>query len=100
MSKSYWLTLIDVKNADEYKKYTTALQDILKKYGASYVSRACKVDLLEGRMKPRIVVIEFPGAGAAAACYADPDYKAIIPLRTGHADLDLAILESFDGPQP
>ncbi len=100
MSKSYWLALVDVKNADEYKKYTTALQNILKKYGASYVSRAGKVDLLEGHMKPRIVVIEFPGACTAAACYADPDYKAIIPLRTSHADLDLAILEGFDGPQP
>jgi hypothetical protein len=100
MSKSYWLAQIDVKNADEYKKYTAALGPVLKKHGARYVFRGGKVDLREGNMKPRIIIVEFPTATAAAECYSDPDYAAIIPLRTPHTEADLAILEGYDGPQP
>ena len=100
MSKSYWLAQIDVKTADVYKNYPAALGPGLQKHGARYVFRGGKVDLREGNMKPRIIIIEFPTATAAAECYSDPDYAAIIPLRTPHTEADLAILEGYDGPQP
>jgi len=100
MPKSYWLAQIDVKNAEAYRLYTTALGPVLKKHGARFVFRGGKVDLREGSMKPRIIIIEFPTATAASECYSDPDYTAIIPLRTPHTEADLAILEGYDGPQP
>ncbi len=100
MPKSYWLAQIDVKNAEAYRLYTTALGPVLKKHGARFVFRGGKVDLREGSMKPRIIIIEFPTATAASECNSDPDYTAIIPLRTPHTEADLAILEGYDGPQP
>jgi uncharacterized protein (DUF1330 family) len=99
-AKGYWIAMVDVKNADEYKKYTTGLQPLFKQFGASYVARAGKTEMVEGVAKPRIVVIEFPSYQAAQDCYASAEYKKLIPIRKGSAEADLIITEGYDGPQP
>lgn len=100
MAKGYWIALVDVKNADEYKRYATGLQPILKKFGARYVTRAGKMEMPEGKVKSRVVVIEFPSYEAATGCYRDADYAKIIPLRKANSDADLIITEGYDGVQP
>jgi len=100
MAKGYWIAMVDVKNGDEYKKYAMGLQPILKKFGATYVARAGKTEAVEGKTKPRVVVIEFPSYQAAVDCYGDADYKKIIPLRKSNAEADLIITEGYEGAQP
>ena len=43
------------------------------------------------------MVLEFPSYEAALACYRSPEYQAAIELRQGKAEVDLVVIEGFDG---
>lgn len=100
MAKGYWIANVDVRNADGYKEYVAALPDILRKFGGRYVTRGGKTDVVEGRNRSRVVVLEFPSYDAAMACYRSPEYAKAIALRQASADADLIVIEGYDGPQP
>jgi uncharacterized protein (DUF1330 family) len=58
------------------------------------------MEVPEGKMRSRVVVIEFPTYQAACDCYHSPEYARCIALRSGKSIMDLAIIEGYDGPQP
>jgi uncharacterized protein (DUF1330 family) len=62
--------------------------------------RGGKFDKLEGESRSRNVVIEFPSHQAALDCYRSPEYQKALALRKGATDMDLIIIEGYDGPQP
>lgn len=58
-----------MRNADGYKEYVAALPDILRKFNGRYVTRGGKTEVVEGKNRSRIVVLEFPRYEAAMPCY-------------------------------
>ena len=46
------------------------------------------------------MVIEFPSHQAALGCYRSREYQKALALRKGATDMDLIIIEGYDGPQP
>ena len=56
--------------------------------------------ILEGKVRGRTVVLEFPSYQAARDCYRSPEYQAAAALRKGKAEVDLMIIEGYDGVQP
>jgi len=100
MAKGYWIAHVDVKNDEGYKPYAAANPAIFKKYGGRFLVRGGQRDCVEGTTRARQVVIEFPDYAAAIACYRSPEYQENIKRRLSHADVDLIILEGYDGPQP
>ncbi|MGH6727862.1 MAG: DUF1330 domain-containing protein [Pseudolabrys sp.] len=100
MAKGYWIANVDVRNPDGYKVYVAALPDIFRKYGGRYTTRGGKTEVVEGKARSRIVIIEFPSFEAAMTCYRSPEYAKAIALRRAAADADLIVIEGFDGPQP
>ena len=52
--------------------------------------------VVEGDLRPRSVVIEFPDLAAARACYDSPEYRAALALRLPSALADLAIVEGWE----
>ena len=52
---------------------------------------------MEGHARSRTVVLEFPSYEAALNCYRSPEYQAALALREGKADIDLVIIEGYDG---
>mgnify|MGYP003326423896 CR=1 FL=1 len=60
MKKAYWVGIVNVKNHDEYKKYTDIAGPALIAAGAKILSRGGRIKNLEGKPMNRIVVIEFP----------------------------------------
>jgi uncharacterized protein (DUF1330 family) len=100
MAKGYWIANVDVRNADGYKNYVAMLPDIFRKFNGRYVTRGGKNEIVEGKARSRIVVIEFPSYDAAITCYRSPDYAKAIAIRQANADADLVVIEGFDGPQP
>ena len=91
---------MDVHNEDGYKAYAAANPAIFKKFGGRFVVRAGKFEAPEGSARSRNVVIEFPDYATALACYRSPEYQANIKVRQPHSDLDIIIIEGYDGPQP
>jgi uncharacterized protein (DUF1330 family) len=100
MAKGYWIAQVDVRNADGYKEYVAALPDVFRKYDGRYATRGGKTEVVEGKARGRIVVIEFPSFDAAMTCYRSPEYAKAIALRQAAADADLIVIEGYDGPQP
>ena len=100
MAKGYWIAQVEVRNPDGYKQYTAMLADIFRKHGARYVTRGGKVDVVEGKSKSRVVVLEFPSYEAAMACYRSPEYAKAAAQRQSAADADLIVIEGYDGAQP
>ena len=95
--KGYWIAQVDVTDTEGYKPYTVANQAPFGAFGARYLVRAGQKDVIEGRARSRIVVLEFPSYDAALACYRSPAYQAAKKLREGKAEADLVIVEGYDG---
>ncbi len=71
----------------------------LPQFGGRFLVRGGAREVVEGRVRARTVVLEFPSYHAALACYRSPDYQAAAALRQGKAEYDLIIIEGYDGPQ-
>ena len=100
MPKGYWIARVDVDNEEGYKPYAAANAAIFKKFGGRFVVRAGKFESMEGKSRSRNVVVEFPDYAAALACYRSPEYQANIKVRQPHSDIDIIVIEGYDGPQP
>ena len=75
MKKAYWVGIVNVKNHDEYKKYTDIAGPALKAADAKILSRGGKIINLEGKKIYRLVVIEFPSMENAELFYHSDEYK-------------------------
>lgn len=95
--KGYWIAHVDVTDPEGYKPYTIANAEAFGKYGARFLVRGGRCEVTEGRQRARTVVLEFPSYEAALACYRSPEYQSAAALRKGKAELDLVVIDGFDG---
>ncbi|MCX7299827.1 MAG: DUF1330 domain-containing protein [Rhodobacterales bacterium] len=100
MTKGYWIAMVDVTDPEGYKAYVAADREAFRTYGARFLTRGGPMDVLEGAVRSRVVVIEFPSWQAAKDCYHSSEYTAAMALRAGRSIMDLAIVEGYDGVQP
>ena len=100
MPKGYWVARVDVRDADSYKDYVAANGVAFAKFGGRFLVRggACEAPL--GTARQRNVVIEFPSYQAASECWTSPEYQDARARQKGGADIDMIIVEGYDGPQP
>jgi uncharacterized protein (DUF1330 family) len=97
--KGYWIAHVDVMEPEGYKAYMAADMAPIGKFGGHFLVRGGACETVEGRVRARTVVLEFPSYHAAQACYRSPEYQAAARLRQGKAEFDLIIAEGYDGPQ-
>ena len=100
MAKGYWVANIDVTDMDGYKAYVAANAVPFHKFGAKFLTRGGKSEAVEGKLRSRVVVIEFPSYEAALNCYHSPEYQTAKALRIGKGVGEIVVLEGYDGPQP
>ncbi|MFL6796474.1 MAG: DUF1330 domain-containing protein [Xanthobacteraceae bacterium] len=97
--RGYWIAHIDVTDAEGYKAYVSANALAFGKFGARFLVRAGRCEVMEGKVRARTVVLEFPQYQAALACYHSAEYQAAAALRRGKAEVDLVAVQGYDGPQ-
>jgi uncharacterized protein (DUF1330 family) len=100
MPKGYWVANVDVSNPESYKKYVAANAVPFKKYGARFLTRGGNAEIVEGKFRSRVVLIEFPDYQAALDCYRSAEYSGASKHRVGASVADIVVLEGYDGPQP
>ena len=100
MPKGYWIPQIDVSNPEGYKAYMAATPPAHEKYRGTALVRGGKMEVVEGRVRSRAVLREFPDYATALACYRSDEYQRAKPLRLPHSQIDFIIVEGYDGPQP
>lgn len=97
MAKGYWLAHGLVHDPVAYEAYRQANAEAFTKYGARFLVRGGQQTVVEGTAKPRAVVIEFDSYEQALACYHSPEYQRAKALRDPVSEVDLAIVEGWDG---
>src|SRR5579863_976365 len=100
MAKGYWLPQIDVSNMDGYKAYMAATPPAHEKFKGVALARGGRSEVVEGRVRSRCVIREFPDYASALACYRSAEYQRARPLRLPHSQCDFVIAEGYDDPQP
>ena len=100
MAKAYWVASVDVNNPEIYKQYVRDNAAAFRKYGAKFLVRGGEDETVEGKLRDRVVVIEFEDYATAMACYRSPEYAAAMAHRTRSAVSDVVIIQGYDGPQP
>ena len=100
MAKGYWVASVDVNDPELYKQYVRDNAEAFRKYGATFLVRGGEQEAVEGKLRNRVVVIEFRDYATAVACYRSPEYAAAMAHRKKSAVSDVVIIHGYDGPQP
>ncbi len=100
MSKGYWVARVDVSDPDKYQTYIAANALAFAKYGARFLVRSGRFEVVEGAGRGRNVLIEFPSYQAALDCWNSAEYQAARECRLGAATADVIVIEGYEGPQP
>lgn len=95
MPKGYWIARVDVRDAERYKDYVAAAKLPFEKYGAKFLARGGAFRKLEGQVRARNVVIEFPSLQAALECYDSPEYQIAAAIRQEAADAEMVVVEGI-----
>jgi uncharacterized protein (DUF1330 family) len=99
MQKGYWIVRVDVTDQQQFKAYSLANADALKRHGARFLIRGGRFEVPEGTTRDRQIVVEFPSYQAAIDCWHSREYQDALKLRLSAAAIDLVIVEGWDGPQ-
>jgi uncharacterized protein (DUF1330 family) len=97
--KGYWLARVAVKNQADYDEYRKGNAVAFAKFGGRFIVRG-RGESKFGAAWPHNVVIEFPSYQAALDCFNSPEYQAASHFLKRGCDVDLVIVEGYDGPQP
>ncbi len=97
MPKGYIIALVTVTDPEAYKLYQQAGGPVFASHGAKFLVRGGTQTTVEGDMRPRSVILEFPSLQAATDCYNSPEYQAAIALRINASAADICIIEGWEG---
>jgi uncharacterized protein (DUF1330 family) len=97
MAKGYWIAHVTVHDPEGYKRYQAANAVAFKKYNGRFLVRAGQSETVIGSLKDRHVIIEFPDYQTALDCYRSPEYQFAIEERGDAGDVDLVVVEGYDG---
>ena len=97
--KGYWIAYVDVTQPDGFAAYQVQLVPSVGKFGGRFLVRSGAREVVEGAVRSRTVVLEFPSYDAARECYRSNDYQAAKKLRDHKGDVDLVIVEGYGGPK-
>ncbi|SIQ72769.1 Uncharacterized conserved protein, DUF1330 family [Rhizobium sp. RU20A] len=95
MAKGYWIARVDVRDPEGYKDYVAAAKVAFEKYGAVFLARGGAYERLEGAVRARNVVIEFPSMQAAIDCYNSMEYQIAAAIRQKVADAEMVVVEGL-----
>ena len=93
--KGYWIAHVDMTDPEGYKAYQAANAKPFGMYGARFLVRGGRQEVVEGKVRSRCVIMEFPSYEAALACYRSPEYQAAKALRQGKGEIDLIVNDGY-----
>ena len=91
----YVIAEVDVTDPDTFKKYSEKVPPIVAAFDGHYLVREGKIQVVEGEVPKRIVVIAFDSVEKARAWEYSPAYEAIKPMRHSSAKSRIFIVEGI-----
>ena len=96
MPKGYIIGHVTLHDAEAYKPYAVANDEIFPTYGGRFLARGGKSEILEGRSHPRHVIVEFPTYADALACYNSPEYQENMKIRQANSEGSILVVEGVE----
>jgi uncharacterized protein (DUF1330 family) len=96
MPKAYWIARVDVRDPETYKTYVETGRPAYQRYGAKFLARGGRTEVLEGEARARNVVIEFASMEDALACYNSPEYTEARKIRQSVSDGEFILVEGAE----
>jgi uncharacterized protein (DUF1330 family) len=93
VKKGYWMAMVDISDPDGYPTYIAANKAAFDKYGARFVARGGRGEIMEGQAATRMVIIELESYQTALDCFHSPEYQAALAIRRKFSTAHLAIVE-------
>lgn len=90
-----WIAHVSVTDEASYGEYARRATGAIAAHGGRFLARGGAYRQLEGRDRPRNVVIEFPSMEAAEACYHSEEYQAALAFARDASERDLVIIEAL-----
>jgi uncharacterized protein (DUF1330 family) len=97
MPKGYWVVNLEVTDPEGYKDYQAFVRPFLAANGGKFLVRGGRMEVVEGAMLPRVVVIEFESFEEARRLYHSTEYQEGRALRLGRSSGNVAIVEGLEG---
>lgn len=97
MAKGYWVVNLEVSDPEGYKDYQAFVRPFLAANGGRFLVRGGRMEVVEGTMLPRVVVIEFDSFDVARRLYHSMEYQEGRALRLGRSAGNVAIVEGLEG---
>ena len=97
MARGYWVVNLEVTDPEAYKQYQAFVRPFLASNDGRFIVRGGQQSVVEGKVGPRVVVVEFPSYEQAVRAYHSQEYQAGMQARLGASSANFAIVEGFDG---
>ena len=97
MAKGYWVVHLAVSDMDTYRTYQAFVPPFLAANNGRFVIRGGEQSVVEGSVRPRTVVVEFPSLADAQRAYHSAEYQHAMQTRLKASVADFAIVEGYDG---
>jgi uncharacterized protein (DUF1330 family) len=93
MPKAYWIARVDVSDPETYKQYVATAIPAFERFGAKFLARGGKTEVLSGVGRARNVLIEFASMQDAHDCWHSPEYTAARAFREKAATGEFILVE-------
>lgn len=94
MAKAYWVvTYRSIKDPEKLAAYAKLAAPAIQKLGGRFLVRGTPAKVLEGGIKERTVVSEWPSLEAAIAAYDSPEYQEALRALGDAVERDIRICE-------
>jgi uncharacterized protein (DUF1330 family) len=91
---AYFIAEIKVKDLETYRKYVSAVPELVKAAGGKYLSRGGAVESIFGGWDPeRLILIEFPSVEHAHAFLDSPEYGRVKQFRETSTESRAILIE-------
>lgn len=91
--KAYWIAHVEVTDIETYMKYAELATQAIEKFGGKFLARGGRFEIMEGSVKSRNVLAQFPSMEEALACYNSKIYAQALAYSNVSSDRDVIILE-------
>lgn len=78
---AFYINSYDVTDEVIYQSYVSKVASVFNRYGAKVLVFDRDAIQVEGSGRDVTILIQFESIEVASACYNDPEYQAIKPLR-------------------
>jgi uncharacterized protein (DUF1330 family) len=93
---AYLIADIDVQDSKGYEEYRRLVGPALQKYGAKFLARGGRIDVLEGQWHPsRLVILEFASLEQARKFYESEDYRPAKEARQKASTANFLVVEGL-----